>query len=169
MMTVELWVESTPAKKDDDKTDDVEDAVVGEWKQVNDAKALWTMSPREVKDDEYKAFYRHLTHAWNDPLAWAHNRVEGELEYTTLLYLPSEAPFDLYSREKQNGLKLFVERVFIMEDAAQFLPNYLRFVKGLIDTNALPLNVSRELLQASPVTTKLKKAVTKRALDMIAK
>lgn len=166
---VELWVESTPAKKDDDKTDDVEDAVVGEWKQVNDAKALWTMSPREVKDDEYKAFYRHLTHAWNDPLAWAHNRVEGELEYTTLLYLPSEAPFDLYSREKQNGLKLFVERVFIMDDAAQFLPNYLRFVKGLIDTNALPLNVSRELLQASPVTTKLKKAVTKRALDMIAK
>lgn len=166
---VELWVESTPAKKDDDKTDDVEDAVVGEWKQVNDAKALWTMSPREVKDDEYKAFYRHLTHAWNDPLAWAHNRVEGELEYTTLLYLPSEAPFDLYSREKQNGLKLFVERVFIMDDAAQFLPNYLRFVKGLIDTNALPLNVSRELLQASLVTTKLKKAVTKRALDMIAK
>lgn len=165
---VELWIEKIEDKKDDDVVEEKK-APEGEWRQVNDARALWTMNPREVKDEDYKQFYRHLTHAWNDPLAWAHNRVEGELEYTTLLYLPSEAPYDLYSRETQNGLKLFVERVFIMDDASQFLPHYLRFVKGLIDTDALPLNVSRELLQASPVTTKLKKAVTKRALDMIAK
>jgi len=110
-----------------------------------------------------------LTHDYADPLTWAHNRVEGELEYTNLLYIPESAPWDLYTREKQHGLKLFVQRVFIMDDAEQFLPNYLRFIRGLVDTADLPLNVSRELLQESRITQKLRKALTKRSLDMIAK
>lgn len=140
-----------------------------EWLQVNDAKALWTLAPKDVKEDQYKAFYKHLTHDYEEPLAWAHNRVEGDLEYTSLLYLPKSAPWDLYSREEKHGLKLFVQRVFIMDDAEEFLPNYLRFVKGLVDTSDLPLNVSREILQDSAVTRKLKRALTKRALGMIEK
>ena len=140
-----------------------------EYVQVNNAKALWTMNPREVQDQQYSEFYKHLTHDYEDPLTWSHNRVEGELEYTSLLYVPKHAPWDMYSRERQHGLKLFVQRVFIMDEAEQFLPNYLRFVKGLVDTNDLPLNVSRELLQDSSVTQKLKKALTKRSLNMLEK
>ena len=136
---------------------------------MNDAKALWTLPPKDVTEDQYKAFYKHLTHDYEDPLAWAHNRVEGDLEYTSLLYCPSEAPWDLYNRDQQKGLKLFVQRVFIMDRAEEFLPNYLRFIRGLVDTNDLPLNVSRELLQESRTVTRLKKALTKRALDMIEK
>ena len=140
-----------------------------EWVQVNDAKALWTLPPKDVTDDQYKEFYKHLTHDWQDPLCWAHNRVEGDLEYTSLLFCPSTAPYDLYNRDVQKGLKLFVERVFIMDRAEAFLPNYLRFVKGLVDTNDLPLNVSRELLQESRTAAKLKKALTKRCLSMFEK
>ena len=162
---VYLWTKAPePADKKEDEV-----VPEGEWSQVNDAKALWTMAPKDVTEDQYKAFYKHLAHDYSDPLAWAHNRVEGDLEYTSLLYLPSEAPWDLYSRDQQQGLKLFVQRVFIMEKADAFLPNYLRFVRGLIDTNDLPLNVSRELLQESRVVSKLKRAVTKRSLDMIEK
>lgn len=142
---------------------------VYDWVQVNDAKALWTRNPKEVKDEEYREFYKHLTHDWEDPATWAHNRVEGDMEYTSLLFLPKNAPWDLYNREMQHGLKLFVQRVFIMDKAESFLPNYLRFIRGLVDTNDLPLNVSRELLQESPVTQKLKKALTKRSLDMLSK
>lgn len=159
-----LWEE-----KFESQGDDKEPKSTWDWVQVNDAKALWTLNPREVKDEQYKEFYKHLCHDFEDPLAWAHNRVEGELEYTSLLYLPSRAPWDLYTRDKVHGLKLFVQRVFIMDEAEQFLPNYLRFVRGLVDTNDLPLNVSRELLQESSVTQKLKKALTKRALGMIGK
>ena len=162
-----LWEKKEPVKEDD--KDVVEAEVTGSWEQVNDARALWTLPPKDVTEDQYKAFYKHLTHDYGDPLCWAHNRVEGELEYTSLLYTPSEAPWDLYSREKQHGLKLFVQRVFIMDDAEQFLPNYLRFIRGLVDTADLPLNVSRELLQESRVTQKLKRALTKRALDMLGK
>lgn len=140
-----------------------------EWVQINDARALWMRPAKEVKDEEYKEFYKHLTNDYQDPLCWAHNKVEGELEYTSLLFIPRSAPWDLFNREQKHGLKLFVQRVFIMDDAEQFLPNYLRFVKGLVDTNALPLNVSRELLQESSVTRKLKKALTKRALNMLDK
>ena len=162
---VYLWTKAPePADKKEDEL-----VPEGEWSQVNDAKALWTMAPKDVTEEQYKAFYKHLAHDYSDPLAWAHNRVEGDLEYTSLLYLPSEAPWDLYSRDQQQGLKLFVQRVFIMEKADAFLPNYLRFVRGLIDTNDLPLNVSRELLQESRVVSKLKRAVTKRSLDMIEK
>ncbi len=165
-----LWEKKEVARDDEKKDEDVVDAeVTGSWEQVNDARALWTLAPKDVTDDQYKAFYKHLTHDYGDPLCWAHNRVEGELEYTSLLYAPAEAPWDLYSREKQHGLKLFVQRVFIMDDAEQFLPNYLRFIRGLVDTADLPLNVSRELLQESRITQKLKRALTKRALDMLAK
>lgn len=158
-----LW-EEKPSKADDEKKEDAKPEF--EWVQVNDAKALWTLPPKDVTEEQYKEFYKHLTHDWADPLAWAHNRVEGDLEYVSLLYTPSEAPYDLYNREFQKGLKLFVERVFIMDRAEAFLPNYLRFVKGLVDTNDLPLNVSRELLQESRVTAKLKRALTKRCLSM---
>ena len=165
---VYLWEEKYEAPKEGEKEDEKKEPKF-EYTQVNEAKALWTLNPREVKEEQYKEFYKHLTHDYSDPLAWAHNRVEGELEYTSLLFLPSEAPWDLYSRDAVKGLKLFVERVFIMDKAEAFLPNYLRFVRGLVDTNALPLNVSRELLQESEAGRKLKKALTKRALDMIAK
>lgn len=140
-----------------------------EWVQVNDAKALWTIAPRDVKDEQYKEFYKHLTHAYDDPLIWSHNKVEGELEYTSLLYIPTEAPWDLFNRDAEHGLKLFVQRVFIMDEAEQFLPHYLRFVRGLVDTNDLPLNVSREMLQETAVTQKLKKALTHRVLTMLEK
>ena len=140
-----------------------------EWVQVNDSKALWTIAPRDVKDEQYKEFYKHLTHAYDDPLVWSHNKVEGELEYTSLLYIPTEAPWDLFNRDAEHGLKLFVQRVFIMDEAEQFLPHYLRFVRGLVDTNDLPLNVSREMLQETAVTQKLKKALTHRVLTMLEK
>lgn len=163
-----LWCEKhEPAsEKDGEKK---EDKPVWGWEQVNDAKALWTLAPKDVKDEQYIAFYKHLTHDYGDPLTWAHNRVEGDLEYISLLYIPKEAPWDLYSRDEKHGLKLYVQRVFIMDNSEEFLPNYLRFVKGLVDTTALDLNVSRELLQKSPVTRKLKRALTKRALSMIEK
>ena len=118
-----------------------------EYETVNHAQALWTRPQSEVKDEEYKEFYRHITHDFTDPLAWSHGKVEGTKEYTQLLYVPSRAPFDLWHREAARGLKLYVRRVFIMDDAEQFLPLYLRFVKGVVDSADLPLNISREMLQ----------------------
>ncbi len=165
---VYLWEEKTEAPKEGEKVDEKKEPVF-EWVQVNNAKALWTMSPRDVTPEQYKEFYKHLTHAYDEPLSWAHNKVEGDLEYTSLLYIPKEAPWDLYNRENEHGLKLFVQRVFIMDKAEQFLPNYLRFVKGLVDTNDLPLNVSREMLQETSITQKLKKALTRRVLGMLEK
>lgn len=137
--------------------------------QVNNAQALWTRTPKDVSDDDYKSFYKHAFSDYADPLTWTHNKVEGELEYTSLLYIPSVAPMNLMMREHNNSIKLYVQRVFIMDEAEQFIPTYLRFVRGLVDTNALPLNVSRELLQESKVSRKLKSAITKRALNMIDK
>ena len=139
------------------------------WEKINKAQALWTRSKSEISDDEYKEFYKHLSHDFADPMLWAHNKVEGKQEYTSLLYLPAKAPWDLFNREQKHGLKLFVQRVFIMDDAEQFMPNYLRFIKGLIDSNDLPLNVSREILQDNKVTAALRKALTKRALGMLEK
>ncbi|MFT0212930.1 molecular chaperone HtpG [Pseudomonas sp. F1_0610] len=141
----------------------------GEWEVVNRASALWTRSRSEVKEDEYKEFYKHVAHDYDDPLAWSHNRVEGKLEYTSLLYVPARAPFDLYHREAPKGLKLYVQRVFIMDQADQFLPLYLRFIKGVVDSNDLSLNVSREILQKDPVIDSMKSALTKRVLDMLEK
>lgn len=163
---VYLWKEKTAETP---KEGEKPAAPVFEWVQVNDAKALWTINPRDVKDEQYKEFYRHLTHAYDDPLVWSHNKVEGELEYTSLLYIPTEAPWDLFNCDAEHGLKLFVQRVFIMDEAEQFLPHYLRFVRGLVDTNDLPLNVSREMLQETAVTQKLKKALTHRVLTMLEK
>jgi len=140
-----------------------------EFEVVNKATALWTRSRSEVDDAEYKEFYKHISHDFEDPLAWTHNRVEGKQEYTALLYLPKRAPFDLYQREASRGLKLYVQRVFIMDDAENFMPMYLRFMKGVLDSNDLPLNVSREILQSNKTVESIKNALTKRALDMINK
>jgi molecular chaperone HtpG len=140
-----------------------------EWEAINEAKALWTRSRSEISDDEYKGFYQHVSHDMEAPLTWSHNRVEGKLEYTSLLYVPAKAPFDLWNREGARGLKLYVQRTFIMDDAEQFLPLYLRFVKGVLDSNDLPLNVSREILQQNASVDAMKSALTKRVLDMLQK
>lgn len=139
------------------------------WEQINKAQALWTRGRAEISEDEYKEFYKHISHDFSDPLSWSHNRVEGKQEYTSLLYIPSQAPWDMWNRDHKHGLKLYVQRVFIMDEAEQFMPNYLRFVRGLIDSNDLPLNVSREILQDSRVTQNLRSALSKRALQMLEK
>ena len=136
---------------------------------INTATALWTRSRSDVTDEEYKEFYKHVSHDFTDPLTWSHNRVEGNLDYTSLLYVPARAPFDLYNRDASRGLKLYVQRTFIMDDAEQFLPLYLRFIKGVVDSNDLSLNVSREILQKDPNIDTMRSALTKRVLDMLAK
>ncbi|KXI23117.1 molecular chaperone HtpG [Photobacterium sanguinicancri] len=137
------------------------------WEQINKAQALWTRNKSDISEEEYKEFYKHVSHDFAEPLHWSHNRVEGKQDYTSLLYVPSKAPFDLYNRDSKHGLKLYVQRVFIMDDAEQFMPSYLRFMRGLIDSNDLPLNVSREILQDNKVTQALRKACTKRSLTML--
>ncbi|MBS9428562.1 molecular chaperone HtpG [Photorhabdus akhurstii] len=139
------------------------------WEKINKAQALWTRGKSEITDEEYREFYKHISHDFSDPLIWSHNRVEGKQEYTSMLYIPSQAPWDMWNREHKHGLKLYVQRVFIMDDAEQFMPNYLRFVRGLIDSNDLPLNVSREILQDNSITRNLRNALTKRALQMLDK
>ncbi|WP_434049082.1 molecular chaperone HtpG [Marinobacter salarius] len=151
------------------KSESEEEGEKGEYETVNDATALWTLSRSEIKDEEYKEFYKHIAHDFEDPLTWSHNKVEGKLDYTSLLYVPGRAPFDLYNREAPRGLKLYVQRVFIMDDAEQFLPLYLRFTKGVIDSNDLSLNVSREILQNDSTVESIRTAVTKRVLDMLSK
>jgi molecular chaperone HtpG len=136
---------------------------------INTATALWTRSRSDVTDEEYKEFYKHVSHDFTDPLTWSHNRVEVNLDYTSLLYVPARAPFDLYNRDASRGLKLYVQRTFIMDDAEQFLPLYLRFIKGVVDSNDLSLNVSREILQKDPNIDTMRSALTKRVLDMLAK
>ena len=140
-----------------------------EWETVNRASALWTRPRTEISDTEYQEFYKHAAHDHQDALAWSHNKVEGKLEYTSLLYVPGHAPFDLYHRDAPKGLKLYVQRVFVMDQAEQFLPMYLRFIKGVVDSNDLSLNVSREILQSGPVIDSMKSALTKRSLDMLEK
>ncbi|MDY0953296.1 MAG: molecular chaperone HtpG [Stenotrophomonas rhizophila] len=140
-----------------------------EWETVNRASALWTRPRTEISDAEYQEFYKHAAHDHQDALAWSHNKVEGKLEYTSLLYVPGHAPFDLYHRDAPKGLKLYVQRVFVMDQAEQFLPMYLRFIKGVVDSNDLSLNVSREILQSGPVIDSMKSALTKRSLDMLEK
>jgi molecular chaperone HtpG len=140
-----------------------------EYETVNQAKALWSLARTEIKDEEYKEFYQHLAHDFTEPLTWSHNKVEGKREYTSLLYIPGRAPFDLWQRDAARGVKLYVRRVFIMDDAEQFLPLYLRFVKGVVDSSDLPLNVSRELLQQEPEVEAIRGGLTKRVLDMLAR
>ncbi|WP_223593362.1 molecular chaperone HtpG [Pseudomonas sp. A-R-19] len=140
-----------------------------EWETVNRASALWTRPRTEIKDEEYQEFYKHIAHDFDNPLSWSHNKVEGKLEYSSLLYVPTRAPFDLYQREAPKGLKLYVQRVFVMDQAESFLPLYLRFIKGVVDSNDLSLNVSREILQKDPIIDSMKSALTKRVLDMLEK
>lgn len=139
----------------------------GEWEAVNKATALWTRDKSEISDEEYNEFYKHVSHDFADPLLWSHNKVEGKTEYTSLLYIPAKAPFDMWNRDQTHGLKLYVQRVFIMDDAEQFMPTYLRFVKGLLDSNDLPLNVSREILQDNKITQAIRQGCTKRVLQML--
>ena len=160
---ISIPVEMPKAKSEDDA--DAPD----EFESINSATALWTRPRNEVSDDEYKEFYKHISHDFNEPLSWSHNKVEGKLEYTSLLYLPSQPPFDMWNRDAARGVKLYVQRTFIMDDAEQFLPLYLRFVKGVLDSNDLSLNVSREILQQDPAVDAMKIALTKRVLDMLGK
>ncbi|MDP2145977.1 MAG: molecular chaperone HtpG, partial [Pseudomonas sp.] len=146
-----------------------EEAPAQEWEVVNRASALWTRPRTEIKDEEYQEFYKHIAHDYENPLSWSHNKVEGKLEYSSLLYVPARAPFDLYQREAPKGLKLYVQRVFVMDQAESFLPLYLRFIKGVVDSNDLSLNVSREILQKDPIIDSMKSALTKRVLDMLEK
>ena len=167
-ISVPVMMPKVAAPSSEEDTESESEKVL-EWEAVNEAKALWTRSRSDVSDDEYKAFYKHVSHDVDEPMTWSHNRVEGKLEYTSLLYVPGKAPFDLWNREASRGLKLYVQRTFIMDDAEQFLPLYLRFVKGVLDSNDLPLNVSREILQQNASVDSMKNALTKRVLDMLQK
>ncbi|PHS14765.1 MAG: molecular chaperone HtpG [Kangiella sp.] len=154
--------------EDDEKKED-DEVVIPEFEVINKATALWTRAKSDIKKDEYKEFYKHISHDFNEPLVWSHNKVEGKQEYTSLLYLPKKAPMDLWNRDKPRGVKLYVQRVFIMDDAEQFLPVYLRMVRGVLDSNDLPLNVSREILQDKGATQTLRNACVKRVLGMLEK
>ncbi len=158
-----------PAVDGESEGEETPAAVETEYEAVNDATALWTRSRSDVSDEEYKEFYKHVSHDFEDPLTWSHNKVEGKVDYTSLLYIPKRAPFDMWNRDMSRGLKLYVQRTFIMDDAEQFLPLYLRFVRGIVDSNDLPLNVSRELLQQDSSVESMRNAVTKRVLDMLSK
>ncbi len=149
--------------------DDQEDETEKKFEAVNEGKALWTRTRKEIKKKEYQEFYKHIGHSFEDPLDWSHNHVEGKLDYTSLLFLPKHAPYDLWNRDGARGLKLYVQRVFIMDEAEQFLPLYLRFVKGILDSNDFPLNVSREILQQDPRVDKVRGALTKRVLDLMSR
>ncbi|MFP3014581.1 MAG: molecular chaperone HtpG [Arsenophonus sp.] len=139
------------------------------WEKINKAQALWVRNKNDISNEEYKEFYKHVFNDYSDPLTWSHNLVEGNQDYTSLIYIPTKAPFDLWNRNNKHGLRLYVHRVFIMDDAEQFIPNYLRFIRGLIDSNDLPLNISREILQNSAIIRSLRSALTKRVLQMLEK
>ncbi len=148
---------------------DEEGKLSDEWEVVNKANALWTEPKSNVKEEDYQEFYKHIAHDWENPLAWSHNHVEGKLEYKSLLYIPSKAPFDLWEPEQKNGIKLYVQRVFILDDTKNLMPNYMRFVRGVIDSNDLPLNVSREILQSNKVVTSMRSASVKKMLGLLEK
>jgi len=168
-ISVPVLMEKTAPAVADDEGENAEAPAAPEFEAVNEATALWTRSRSEVSDEEYKEFYKHVSHDFEDPLRWSHNKVEGKLEYTSLLYLPTRAPFDMWNRESARGLKLYVQRTFIMDEADQFLPMYLRFMKGVVDSSDLSLNISREVLQQDPQVDAMRSALTKRVLDMLGK
>lgn len=168
-MRKEVWQEDVKEEGDDsDAPAGGQMVLTDEWETINKASALWTRSASEVEDDEYVDFYKNITYDMDAPLTWTHNRVEGRVQYTQLLYIPKKAPMDLYTREQQHGLKLYVKRVFIMDDAEQLLPMYLRFVKGVIDSADLPLNVSREILQESRDVKSIRDGNARRILTLLA-
>ena len=162
---VQMWV--APKTEKDDEGNETE--IPGRWETVNDANALWTRPKSEITDEEYTEFYKHVSHDWEPPLTWAHNQVEGKVEYTSLLYIPKRAPFDLFEPEQSHGVKLYVKRVFIMDDADKLMPRYLRFVRGVIDSADLPLNVSREILQSNRVLDTIRSGSVKRVLSLLEK
>lgn len=164
---VQMWKEEQPEQDGPDGEKIA--AVAGEWETVNAGKALWLREKADISKEEYQEFYKSVAHDFDDPLLWSHNKVEGKHEYTSLLFIPKRAPWDLWNRENQKGIKLYVQRVFIMDDAEQFMPTYLRFVRGLIDSNDLPLNVSREILQDNKVTRAMRSASTKKVLQSLVK
>lgn len=164
---VQMW--KAPTDESEGPDGEKIEAKPGEWETINSGQALWTREKSEISDDEYKEFYKTVAHDFDEPLLWSHNKVEGKSEYTSLLYIPKRAPWDLWNRDSQKGIKLYVQRVFIMDDAEQFMPTYLRFVKGLIDSNDLPLNVSREILQDNRITRSMRQASTKRVLTMLSR
>ncbi|RDL45845.1 molecular chaperone HtpG [Marinomonas piezotolerans] len=166
---VEMLKVPTPEYDEEGNVKPADENAEPTWEAVNSAKALWTRPRNEVTDEEYKEFYKHVSHDFQEPLKWSHNKVEGKLEYTSLLYIPSKAPHDLWNRDMLRGLKLYVQRVFIMDDAEAFLPPYMRFVKGVVDSNDLSLNVSREILQNDNAVDSMRSALTKRVLDMLSK
>lgn len=151
-----------------DEEGKIDESII-EDETVNKATALWTLSKNDITDEQYKEFYKQIAHDFQDPLSWSHNKVEGNTEYTSLLYIPSKAPFDLWDRDRMHGIKLYVKRVFIMEDSEQLMPRYLRFIRGVIDTNDLPLNVSREILQSSKVIDTIRAASVKKILSELNK
>ncbi|QBQ55608.1 molecular chaperone HtpG [Nitrosococcus wardiae] len=157
-LPIEMKQESGGDKKEDEQE---------EWEQINKATALWALPKSEIKEEEYQAFYKHVAHDFEDPLAWTHNHVEGKLEYTSLLFIPSRAPFDLWDRDRMHGIKLYVQRVFIMDDAEQLMPRYLRFVRGVVDSNDLPLNISREILQNNRVIDSIRAGSVKKVLGLL--
>lgn len=160
-ITLPILMPKEASGGEDDTSDEVE------WETVNRASALWARPKGEISDEEYQEFYKHVAHDFENPLAWAHSRVEGKYEYTSLLYIPARAPFDLWDREHRHGIKLYVRRVFIMDDAEQLMPNYLRFVRGVIDSNDLPLNVSREILQRNKVIDSIRAGSVKKVLGLL--
>ncbi len=164
---IEMLKEDVASEEEDEKDKDKETVI--EYEKVNDASALWTRLKSEIADEEYAEFYKHVGHDFEDPLAWTHNQVEGKYEYTSLLFIPKRAPFDLWDRERQHGIKLYVRRVFIMDETEKLMPNYLRFVKGVIDSNDLPLNVSREILQNSKVLDSIRSGSVKKILQLLQK
>ncbi|EKE82842.1 molecular chaperone HtpG [Idiomarina xiamenensis] len=164
---VQMWREETPER--DGPDGEKIPAEPGQWETINSGQALWTRDKGDISDDEYKEFYKTVAHDFDDPLLWSHNKVEGKTEYTSLLYVPKRAPWDLWNRDQQHGVKLYVKRVFIMDDAEQLMPTYLRFVRGLVDSNDLPLNVSREILQDNKITRSMRNGSTKKVLQMLSK
>ena len=169
VMKTEIEEADTETQADDDEKKKPKTKKIIKEEVVNQARALWTLPKNEITNEQYEELYKHVSHDFENPLLWSHNRVEGKLEYTSLLYIPARAPFDLMNRDRQQGIKLYVQRVFIMDDAEQLMPSYLRFVKGIIDSSDLPLNVSRELLQNSKVIESMRMASVKRVLDMLEK
>lgn len=170
-IAVPIEVKKPAPVKSGDEESEQEEVVQeeDEYQVLNSATALWTRPRNDIKDEEYKEFYKHISHDYEDPLTWSHNRVEGKLDYTSLLYIPKNPPFDLHNREVSKGLKLYIQRTFVMDDASQFLPLYLRFIRGILDSSDLPLNVSRELLQGSPAVDSIRSALVKRVLDLLEK
>lgn len=164
-----VMMEKQEMPSEDDKENKKDKDAAPEFEAVNKATALWTLPKKDIKAEEYKEFYKYIAHDFTDPASWSHNKVEGKQDYTSLLYVPSRAPFDMYDPEQKHGLKLYIQKVFIMDDADNFMPRYLRFVKGIIDSKDLPLNVSREILQHSVLVDKIKSASVKRVLGMLEK